>query len=386
LILLPDSKASALGEEQEAERMNIQVPEDRREYCRFETTIPVHHRIDSQDRHTAETEKLAMAGILRNVSLKGLRIDFQMEVLDVCDVLSEMGKGSLFEMEVPAGFIEGGAPLRGVVKWFRVDEPDDGYMQHFRAGLFLDDPESCAVVNGILESMTGSALAQSFIPGSVTVLSMERRRHPRVKATCPLLHFSEIYPGPTAASTLDLSVGGTRMETFYNLIVGQRLGISFSIPSEVIQCKGEVIHILQSTDGKQQAGIRFDDLSKQDRLRVEDYILELQGGERGSTSIGLTPSEIESQEGGTSTSSCHSSSINPNTQSVIDLEFFEDARGVLRDHGRVLCMKCIAEDLSRIGPVNDESLPREVGRVITKTDLETEGSVYTCDKCGEEIR
>jgi len=374
-----------MGKEQEAERMNIQVPEDRREYCRFETTIPVHHRIDSQYRHTPETEKLTMAGILRNVSLEGLRIDFQMEVLDVCDVLSEIGKGSLFEMEVPAGFIEGGAPLRGVVKWFRVDEPDDGYMQHFRAGLFLNDPESCAVVNGILESMTGIALEEFFTPGSPTVLSMERRRHPRVKASRPLLHFSEIYPGPTAASTLDLSVGGARMETFYNLILGQRLGISFSIPSEVIKCKGEVIHILQLADGKQRAGIRFDDLSKQDRRRVEDYILELQGEERCGTSIGLTPSKIESQEGGSPASSCHSRPISPNSMSVIELGFFEDARGVLRDHGRVLCMKCISEDLPRTGPLNDESLPREVGRVITKTDLETEGSVYTCDKCGEEI-
>ncbi len=70
---------------------------------------------------------------------------------------------------------------------------------------------------------------------------MERRIHSRIEVTCPVLYSPDIYPRPKAASTLDLSMEGVRIETLYLLIEGERLEISIAINSKVIKSRGHVV-------------------------------------------------------------------------------------------------------------------------------------------------
>ena len=106
----------------------------------------------------------------------------------------------------------------------------------------------------------------------------ERRTHPRIRVSHPALYFSHIYPRPRVASTVDLSMGGTRIETPYSLIFGEHLDISIAIRPQVIQCRGKVVH-LRTSQGEEspvglrfEAGIRFEGMSEPDRLYLNDYL------------------------------------------------------------------------------------------------------------------
>ncbi len=101
---------------------------------------------------------------------------------------------------------------------------------------------------------------------------MERRSHPRVEVSHPVLYFNRICPRPKASSTLDLSVGGTRIETPYTLILGERLEISIAIHTQVIRCKGEVVHASESIIDGPKAGVRFERLSSHDKLHLKQYL------------------------------------------------------------------------------------------------------------------
>ena len=99
-----------------------------------------------------------MAGTIRNVSLQGLGIDSQMDLLDVCQIFSEaIEDGSPFELEIQFWDSRGRRVLlRGSVKWYRVWEPEND-MRHFEAGLELKDDESLTTVSGLIESITAIA-------------------------------------------------------------------------------------------------------------------------------------------------------------------------------------------------------------------------------------
>jgi hypothetical protein len=102
---------------------------------------------------------------------------------------------------------------------------------------------------------------------------IERRRHPRVKLSHTALYFSDTYPTPRVAKTVDLSLGGTRIETTpYGLIPGEDLELSIVIHPEVIKCRGKVIHILKLPGERQQAGVRFESMSKHDSLYLGEHI------------------------------------------------------------------------------------------------------------------
>ncbi len=113
---------------------------------------------------------------------------------------------------------------------------------------------------------------------------MERRIHPRIEVTCPVLYFPDIYPRPKTALTLDLSVGGTRIETLYLLIEGERLEISIAISSKVIKSRGHVVHTEWQVGGRLKAGVQFEKISKEDGLYLGEYISSNMG-QKGRTSL-----------------------------------------------------------------------------------------------------
>ncbi len=101
---------------------------------------------------------------------------------------------------------------------------------------------------------------------------IERRSHPRVKVSHPALFSNDLYPRPRVATTVDLSLGGTRIETPYSLLSGEDVDISFAVHSQVIQCSGQVVHVSWQEGEKLEAGVRFEDMSKQDRDYLGQYV------------------------------------------------------------------------------------------------------------------
>ena len=101
---------------------------------------------------------------------------------------------------------------------------------------------------------------------------MEKRIHPRIEVTCPFLYSTDIYPRPKVASTLDLSMGGARIETLYFLIEGERFEISIAINSKVIKSRGHVVHAEWPVGERRKAGIQFQEISKKDGLYLGEYI------------------------------------------------------------------------------------------------------------------
>ena len=100
----------------------------------------------------------------------------------------------------------------------------------------------------------------------------EKRSFPRVPASHPVLYVSEVYPRPRVGSTIEISLEGTRVETPYRLIEGERVTICIAIHSQVIRCRGQVI-LTEWHDGKRPvAEIRFEELSRQDQFALEEYL------------------------------------------------------------------------------------------------------------------
>ncbi len=104
---------------------------------------------------------------------------------------------------------------------------------------------------------------------------IERRAYARTEVSYPVLYITDIYSGPRVGSTLDLCLGGTRIETPSSLIPGQRLEVTIAIPPQVIKCRGEVVHVSWVDGEKLRAGVRFEDLSKHDRRCLGEYISSL---------------------------------------------------------------------------------------------------------------
>lgn len=101
---------------------------------------------------------------------------------------------------------------------------------------------------------------------------IERRKYQRVEISHPVLYYSDIYPKPKVASTVDISLGGARIETRYSLMKYEGLEISIAIQPQVIKCRGKVMYILNSNASRLRAGVRFEDLSWQDSLFLGEYI------------------------------------------------------------------------------------------------------------------
>ncbi|MBW2059228.1 MAG: PilZ domain-containing protein [Deltaproteobacteria bacterium] len=110
---------------------------------------------------------------------------------------------------------------------------------------------------------------------------IERRNHPRVKVSHPALYVGESYHTPRVATTVDLSLGGARIETPYSLIPGERLQISIAVHPQVIQCRGTVVRSLELTGERRrggaryEAGVRFEEMSLHDRHHLSRHITRI---------------------------------------------------------------------------------------------------------------
>ena len=101
----------------------------------------------------------------------------------------------------------------------------------------------------------------------------ERRGHPRVEVSHQILYLSQIYFRSNSASTLDLSVGGAKIQSLYSLDKDEGLEITIAIRPQVIKCKGKVVHIHEREKWRIEAGMQFEELSEHDRLCLKQHSL-----------------------------------------------------------------------------------------------------------------
>jgi hypothetical protein len=122
----------------------------RRGQPRLETTIPIHFNL-SPDYHCVPTiRKLGVGGTVCNISLEGFQIEAEMDRLDVCQIFpEEMEDDSPFELEVVFRDSRGKRLLiRGSVRWYELSEQEND-IRHFKAGLYLKDTESRAMLKKV---------------------------------------------------------------------------------------------------------------------------------------------------------------------------------------------------------------------------------------------
>jgi c-di-GMP-binding flagellar brake protein YcgR len=101
---------------------------------------------------------------------------------------------------------------------------------------------------------------------------MERRSYPRFSVSHPALYLSDVYPRATVASTLDLSLGGTRIKIPHSLIAGERLAITIVIHHQPIMCRAKTIYVAWLDKGKIEAGLQFEELSPHDKRCLTQYL------------------------------------------------------------------------------------------------------------------
>ena len=136
------------------------MEEENREYYRYETSFPIHFNLNPDHHYVSAIRKMGVAGTIRNISLQGLGIDSQMDLLDLCQIFSEaIEDGSPFELEIQFWDSSGRRVLlKGSVRWHQVSEPKND-IRHFKAGLLLKDAETLTAARGLVESIAGIRLA-----------------------------------------------------------------------------------------------------------------------------------------------------------------------------------------------------------------------------------
>jgi len=122
------------------------------------------------------------------------------------------------------------------------------------------------------------------------LIVFEKRSYPRVEISHPVFYFADVWSNPKLGWTIDLSMGGARIDTPYSLTKGEQLEISIVIDPQVIKSKGEVVHVVGSNDENLRARIRFAEISNEDRFCLREYlssVMEQRSVSKGS--VGNSP-------------------------------------------------------------------------------------------------
>ena len=100
----------------------------------------------------------------------------------------------------------------------------------------------------------------------------ERRYHPRVHTSQPVLYYREVSPRPKVGSVIDLSPAGAAIETPYSLEEGEAIAISIALGPRVFSCKAKVLYTLWSESKRLRVGLGFERISIEDRLLLGQYL------------------------------------------------------------------------------------------------------------------
>ncbi len=90
----------------------------------------------------------------------------------------------------------------------------------------------------------------------------ERRRYSRFDPVPEITYSYGFYNEPLEAKTLELSLGGARIQTEFPLLVGETLEVNIAAEDEEIDVGGKVIHTNRASDGSFVVGLSFDGISE----------------------------------------------------------------------------------------------------------------------------
>ena len=101
----------------------------------------------------------------------------------------------------------------------------------------------------------------------------DRRRYPRFPASH---HVRFKYNGRTRTSnTLDLSLGGAKIETVFPMRVGDVIQVSIVIGGSTISPTGRVIHGIELPELRYNAGFTFEGFKEDDQDYLAQYLAKL---------------------------------------------------------------------------------------------------------------
>ena len=135
------------------------MKQDNRKHPRNATAFPIRFNLNPDYHYVPTIKKLGVGGTIHNISWEGIRIDSQMDLLDVCQIFSEeLDDDSAFRLEVlVTDHRKRTQYIKGEVRWYRVSEPERN-IRHFQAGLYLKDVESQSVTKSMVRSMNSRAM------------------------------------------------------------------------------------------------------------------------------------------------------------------------------------------------------------------------------------
>jgi c-di-GMP-binding flagellar brake protein YcgR len=101
----------------------------------------------------------------------------------------------------------------------------------------------------------------------------DRRRYPRFSAS----HYVRFkYNGRTRTSnTLDLSLGGAKIETVFPMKVGDVIQVSIVIGGNTISPRGKVVHGKEFPELRYNAGFNFETMEPGDQDYLVEYLTKL---------------------------------------------------------------------------------------------------------------
>jgi len=103
----------------------------------------------------------------------------------------------------------------------------------------------------------------------------EKRKFPRFAVTKPVHCFR--YGRQLTMRTLNLSLGGLKLEANFDLGVGESMNLGILTNGTTIQCRARVLAI-EDFRNKVYARLRYDSISDQEYKKLSDYLYTLYWG------------------------------------------------------------------------------------------------------------
>ena len=100
----------------------------------------------------------------------------------------------------------------------------------------------------------------------------EKRKFPRFPLTKPVICFR--YGRQMTMRTLDISLGGLKLEANFDLGVGESMNLAILTNGTRIPCKGKILAI-EDFKNKVQARLRFAHISDMDFRKLSNYLNSL---------------------------------------------------------------------------------------------------------------
>jgi hypothetical protein len=103
----------------------------------------------------------------------------------------------------------------------------------------------------------------------------DRRVYTRIRTALPVMCRKDSGSIPYEGSTMDLSIGGAAIETWYPLTEGELLEFSMAFGSKPISYSAQVVYVKRLNGKRFRAGLQFREMSEGKRRLLKRYLSRL---------------------------------------------------------------------------------------------------------------